>query len=431
MRLRRFLLWNKNITRNATIWNFAGNVILSCQSVLMLMILTRTAGLAASGIFTIAYADANLFLNIGKFGMRTYQVSDVDRRFSFRDYIASRRVTTVLMMAVALIYVFWASFANDYPAEKTSIIIWMLIFKAPDAIEDVFYGEYQRRNRLDVAARCMTVRLAVTTLVFGLAIFLTRDLLQSLICSSAVTYVLLFLLLFITAAPFSAQSRQKSGTGNYNTLLKECFPLFAGAFLSLYICFAPRYAIDATLSDDLQAYYGFISMPTFVIGLLNSAVYSPFLYRLSCQWNDGRIARFRKHILMQVGCAAAITAVCMAGAWFIGVPVLSWIYASDISRYRREMMILLLGGGFLGISDFLCAVLVIMRRMSAVLTGYTLVAVPALLCTNVIVRKFGLTGASYTYLVLMAAVCLCFTVTLLWGMEERMRSGTAAGRRRG
>ena len=42
---------------------------------------------------------------------------------------------------------------------------------------------------------------------------------------------------------------------NAKRILKDCFPIFAGSFLSFYILNAPKYAIDALLSSELQAYY--------------------------------------------------------------------------------------------------------------------------------------------------------------------------------
>ena len=54
------------------------------------------------------------------------------------------------------------------------------------------------------------------------------------------------------------------------SLMIKCFPLFAGAFLSFYIGNAPKYAIDAVMTDAELASYGFIAMPVFVVGLLNN-----------------------------------------------------------------------------------------------------------------------------------------------------------------
>ena len=131
-------------------------------------------------------------------------------------------------------------------------------------------------------------------------------------------------------------------------LLKVCFPLFAGAFLSFYIGNAPKYAIDAMLTDELQACYGFIAMPVFVIGLLNNFIFNPMLYKLSMMWNDGRVGQFVRKILLQSLIVAGITLVCIIGAFLLGVPVLSWLYNTDLAPYKAELLLLLLGGGFPG-----------------------------------------------------------------------------------
>jgi hypothetical protein len=57
-------------------------------------LLTSTLNLYEAGVFTLAYASANLFLNIGKYGMRNFQVSDVKRQFNFKEYNTSRIITT-------------------------------------------------------------------------------------------------------------------------------------------------------------------------------------------------------------------------------------------------------------------------------------------------------------------------------------------------
>ena len=62
---------------------------------------------------------------------------------------------------------------------------------------------------------------------------------------------------------------------NVKKILIQCFPLFVGLFLQFYIGNAPKYAIDAILSDNYQAIYGFIAMPVFIISLLNSMIFNP------------------------------------------------------------------------------------------------------------------------------------------------------------
>ena len=66
--IKKFLLSdNKNIQKNSYLWNMMGGLLNAGQSVLILMVITRVAGIDDAGIFTIAYASANLFLTIGNY----------------------------------------------------------------------------------------------------------------------------------------------------------------------------------------------------------------------------------------------------------------------------------------------------------------------------------------------------------------------------
>lgn len=100
-KLKHFLLNSKNINKSSFIWNMAGSMLMAFQSVIMLMIINRTLNLYEAGVFTLAYASANLFLNIGKYGMRNFQVSDVKRQFNFKEYNTSRIIITLLMLILS------------------------------------------------------------------------------------------------------------------------------------------------------------------------------------------------------------------------------------------------------------------------------------------------------------------------------------------
>lgn len=417
--MKSFLLKSSNIQRDSVVWNMAGSLLMAFQSVIFLMILTRTVGLVASGIFTIAYANANLFLNIGKYGMRNYQVSDVKKEFSFHDYLNSRWITSIFMMVVSVIYVIYTAFSNDYSLEKTWIIIWMCLFKVPDAIEDVYYGQYQKKGRLDVAAKALTLRMILTIICFAVAVIITKNLLVTLIISTCLTFLIMILFLTWTYPSFKEEKQEKS----YKVikLLQCCLPVFLSAFLSFYIGNAPKYAIDAQLSDELQACYGFIAMPVFVIGLLNNFVFTPLLFQLSCLWNDGKVKEFLSKIFRQMFIVLIITVICLAGAYLLGIPVLSLLYNTDLSEYKAELMILLLGGGFLGLSGVFNAVITIIRYQKALLVGYGIVALLALLLSNQVVRQYEMMGAAVLYLSLMVLLCICFAVVLFVGIQKKKK----------
>lgn len=410
--MRNLFLNSSSPERDGLLWNMVGSMLMAFQSVIFLMILTRTVGLVASGVFTIAYANANLFLNIGKYGMRNYQVSDVNNEFSFREYLSSRWITTFLMFCFSIGYTVFTAYSNEYSMEKTWIIIWMCLFKLVDSIEDVYIGEYQKKGRLDVGAKILAYRLISTIIVFSIVVIVSKNLLMALIVSTCYTAVLEWYFIRITY-PFFISENLVFRKSVICKLLWACFPVALSSFLSFYIGNASKYAIDAQLSDELQACYGFISMPVFVIGLLNGFIFTPMIYKLSVLWSEKKIRDFLKKIAVQSLIVAAITIVCLFGAFLLGIPVLSWLYNTDLSPYKYELLVLLAGGGFLGWSGVLHTVLTIIRQQRKMLVGYIVVAMMALLLANRIVASYGMTGAALLYVGLMILLCVFFLVILI------------------
>ncbi len=415
MWFKNFLLYSKNEKLASVVWNMAGSIVSAFQSVVFLMILTRTVGLVQAGIFTIAYANANLFLNIGKYGMRCYQVSDVQEQYSFKEYAYSRGITVVAMLAVSFVYTGYAAVTNGYSSEKFWIIIWMCFYKAADAVEDVFCGNYQQKGRLDVASKVLVIRTGITVLVYAIGIVLLHNQLYALVIATIISYVLMIWLLHDIAFFFRG-NKETMQIGQVIQLLKSCFPLFIGCFLSFYIGNAPKYAIDAQLSDEVQACYGFIAMPVFVIGMLNNFIFNPLLHKMAILWGKRNISEFMRKILLQVGIIVIITIVCIIGAWLIGIPVLSWLYHTNLAPYKTEMLIILAGGGFLGLSGMLNAMITVIRFQKSVAWGYSVVAVLAFLLSDSIVRMYGIMGAALMYTILMGGLSMCFGGMLIVGM---------------
>ena len=81
------------VTRAAYRWNTAAGILSAFQSVVMLAVLSRVCSIEIAGVFSLAYANANLFLNLGKYGVRNYQVSDYPASLEFSAYLKARGFT--------------------------------------------------------------------------------------------------------------------------------------------------------------------------------------------------------------------------------------------------------------------------------------------------------------------------------------------------
>ena len=420
--VKRFLTESKNIDKSAVFWNMAASMLMAFQSVIILIVIGRTIddNKVTAGIYTFGNTINNMFLSIGKYGMRFFQVSDVDREYNFREYRMSRIITTIAMTVISTVYVLIVANQNGYSDTKTMTIIWLCLFKLADSFEDVFYGDYQKNKRLDVASKAFALRLLITIALFVIMIIVTKNLLLATAVSTIVTIILLFVLIMLTR-DFVCE-REPYKMSKVWKLLVVTLPLCLGTFLTLYISAAPRTAIDRLMDEGDQAIYGYISMPVFVVQLLVLFIFNPMIYGISCLWNENKITEYIKECMKQFGFVLVVTVVCITGAWLLGIPVLSFMYNTDLAPYKTDLMIMMIGSGFLGLAGLLANLLTVMRYQNAILVGYGLTSVCAFLFAGKAVEKNGMRGAVNVYLILLIILCLIFVAEFVYGVVKAKKN---------
>lgn len=412
--IKNFLTKSNNIERSGVIWNMIASMATAFQSVVLLVIMSHFTDMVTAGIYTFGNTQNNLFLSVGKWGMRYYQVSDVEKKYKFRDYRASRIITTIAMALVSTIYVLIIANQNGYSSYKTQCIIWLCLFKLADAFEDVYYGDYQKNERLDIASKCFALRLIITIAIFAILIIVTGNLLLATIVSTIITVIILFMFIILTKE-YVCENEAYDMKRVWRLILVTT-PLMIGSFLTLYIGAAPRNAIDRQLDEVVQAIYGYVAMPVFVVQLLVLFIFNPMIYKISIMWNEKKIGDFIKMSLLQVALTFGITIVCLAGAWLLGIPVLSVFYNTDLKPYKTDLMLMLVGSGFLGLAGLLANLLTIMRYQGAILVGYVIASIVAFFFSDYAVRVNGMRGAVYIYLIVLAILCTVFVLEFIYGI---------------
>lgn len=433
---------NKNEAGNY-IWNAIGGMLNAGQSVLVLIIVTRVCGLEAAGLYSIAFATGNLFMYLGNYGVRNYQVSDVDEKFPFRSYILHRLLTVALMLLVAAVYCTYSLLRGAYSPAKTMTVAAMCLLKAIDCLEEVLEGRLHQRGRLDLAGKMMTVRLLISIGGMLAVLVATRNLLtatNAAIILAAAAVILMAAACRRTLLPLQPAPELVADVGNAGAapgaaaknsgaatspaaasaavsaarrgalrdaavLMRVCFPVCAANFLSFYLINAPKYAIDAAMNETAQAQYNFIAMPVFVIQLLGMFVYQPVLVRMTLSWNRADKKGFLRDFLRITAGLLIIAALCLGGAYVLGIPVLSALYATDLSTLKPELLLILAGGVFLAMNGFYSAVLTLMREQNRIPFMYLAGAVLSLILTPRFVGISGIMGAVISFVLIMAIVC--------------------------
>lgn len=423
-RLKDLFMNSRNIARDSYVWNTLQSILFALQSAIMLMVITRTNGLDDAGVFSIAYAIASLIYYIGEFGVRKYQVTDIEEKNSFCDYHTHRVVTCLIAIAAGVLYGLRGFLSGQYSTQKYLIIVIVCAVKALEAYCDQFFSRFQQKGRLDAAAKASTYRIIVPIIACMISLVLTHDLLVSMLVWLGVT-VFAILTSFVLVAPEFGRIEFRLNREHFMRITRECFPLFAGSFLLLYVGNAPKYAIDALLDDKSQACFNFIFMPVFAIGLLANFIFNPILVRLAEEWNTGNIKKFKKTVVRQLFVIAGITLLAVTVALTIGCPVLGMLFGADLSDSKFSLTVLMLGGGMLALANFFTVVVTVVRGQKHLLAGYVLTALAAKLLSAHFVKTYGVPGAALMYTALMTMISLIFTVVLVLCVKkgrERMQA---------
>ena len=397
-------------------WNTIGTMCNAGSAFILLIFVTRICGSYDAGIFALAFANAQLMLTIGRYGMRAYQATDIKSSIHFSTYFISRLITCILMLIISITYIIW----SGYSIEKGAIIFSICIIKMVDALEDVFHGLFQQNGRIDIAGQLLTIRNLITMIVFVSMLMVTGNLLVTCAVTGIIS-IMVCLLLNIPSTKKMGKFKIKLAKRELITLFISCSPLFIGSFLSLYIYNVPKYMIDRFLPSEIQTYYSILFMPAFAINMFSEFIFKPLLTDIAIKWNQNQIKEFINYVLRLFMGIVFITMVVVGLGLSIGNQVLSLIYGVDLMRYRNELILLLCGGGFAACVYLLYNVLTAMRQQFSLLVGYTFVALLISFVTPILVRNYNIMGASIACFLSSLLLFIIFSFKLLFGIISKRR----------
>ena len=395
------------------LWNTAASLMSSLAVVIMGIAITRSgsdqdSARHAYGIFTLALAIGQQYQTLGLYEVRTYHVTDVRRRFTFGTYLATRILTCALMVAFIVGHA-WAS-----ESSPLLVVVCLALLRVFDAFEDVYYSEFQRCGRLDIAGRACFLRIFVTTFLWSGLYWAT----QSLMVVLAAAYGLPARGLFPLRPDWGARA--------VRGLLVQCLPLFLAAFLNQYLANAPRYAVNDFLGSAPLGDFAIIYMPAVAINMLSLFVFRPLLTRIATRWAAGDWPGFAAMVRRGLASTAIAFVVVGAVTFLVGAPLLRLVYGIDVSAYRMELMVLVFGGAMNAAGVILYYALATMRRQNLVLVAYALAAVCAWALAQWLTPLLGMMGAAISYSGAMTVLAVLFVLFMVGG-RRAVLSGRATG----
>ncbi|MCR5700797.1 MAG: hypothetical protein K6G76_01485 [Lachnospiraceae bacterium] len=394
--------------RQLFLWNMIGSGVYALSSMILTYLTIRVIGPEEGGIYAIGLTLAQMFIYIAYYEMRNFEVTDAKNLYTFTDYHVVKIINCILMMLVCAGYVL----LKQYDFHKAVVILLVCLYRMLDGYADVYEAQFHKDGRLDLAGKSMAYRTIVSVGVYFVLLIATNNLTFALcgaVISGIISLVVCDICIYKVFAKIKLEANNKAMVG----IWKDCFPLFIGMFLWTYLLSASRIAVDDVMTSEYQSYYQVLFMPVSVINLFAGFLIRPSLIPLTDNLKNKEFGKFWKTIGTILLELSVITVVCMAGAYLVGIPVLSIIVGCDLSDYRMLLTFLIFAGGFNAAAYTLYFVLTIYRDRVSIITGFGLSSLLALVISKSLTSRYALWGAAGSYMISVIVLTVIFVLCII------------------
>lgn len=405
---------SENVLRTNFIWNSIGNfTYLICQW-LITVIIVRLADYKEAGVFSLAMSITNTFYSIAAWGIRTYQVSDVDNKYKDNAYIYSRYITCIFAIVACVFF----TVLNGYNLEQTAVIIIYMIFRAVEAYIDVIHGIDQKAERMDIIGKSFLARGIVLLFGFTLMLLLTGGVLWSVVFITA-SSVLVCAIYDIPNSKKLMSDCSRASLKEIGGLLAESLPLVVYTFLMTVVSLIPRYFLEKIEGSELLGIYASIATPTVIVQAAASYIMAPFITPIAGYVEKKEIQGYsalikKMMILMFIACVTIIV-----GAFFLKDIGLKMLFGEEILQYSDLFMPVIFCTIATAFSWFINMLLTIFRDFTGLLVGNIMGVICSVVISFPLITFCGLNGAS---IALFIATILIILVSLSFLLRDQKKS---------
>ena len=400
------------------VWNTAGSLIYWGTQWLITVLLFRMMGAYETGVFQLCMTIAAVFVSVALFGMRNYQISDVEDRYHNSEYIGSRIITVIITFIVSVAFVM----VNSYDTHKKICIILYMIFKLSEAVVDVYHGIDQKLMKMDYVGISFALRGILSFATFVFLCRFTDDLIVSIIGMIVVVYAVI-IFYDIPMCSKLMPVKPSFDMKRILPLLFVCIPLVGYNFFMNGNVSVAKYILAKKLGSDLFGYYTSVATPAVIVQTAATFIYSPFVPVLSKYYSERSYKKYIKMILSVCMIIAVICILAVTGSAFLGEYALTMILGDNIADYIYLLVPIIISTCVIAFSWFISTVLIVIRKLKILLfitmSGFAVCAV----LTQPLIRIHGANGATYAVIASQLIMIVGYVAVICFDLKRQGKAG--------
>ncbi len=396
----------------SVVWNTLGNLVYYASQYVLLILAKRLSGNEVSGMVSVATAVAAIALSFSNYGMRSFQISDFEHKYTDRTYLDSRRLT---VLAAGLCSAAFA-FAVSYTAQQRWIILLYTAGRLSEGYIDVWHGYLQKADRMDLVGVLFGIRGLGTMAVFGLGLWLTRD----VVLTMALLAVFSWACVALADVPPSRKTADFAAprAGSVWLLLWECAPLAVYSFLNSSIGSVIKLVCERVVGASEFANFNNVFAPVQIIQVGAMYIFAPFMLTFARYWQEKDRTGYRRAFGLASAAMPVLWACGAAGAALLGPWALAVLYGADIRAYSFLLQPAVVAAVINIYVSILCYLLAMMREMKGLIAGNAAGILAAFALSAPMVQGMGIAGAAWATVAARGVQGAVLLAVVLWRCKK-------------
>ncbi len=326
-------------------WSLSSGLVYALAQWGVLVAYARLGTMELLGEFALGLAITAPVMLLARMQLRTLLATDAQGAYRFEHYLGMMvlNVAGGVLLCCAIGWV-------GYSARAGLVIALLALAKGFEALSEVFYGALQRAERMDLIARSIIAKSALSVVLVALALWTTG--------SSAVAMVGLGLSWAIVLFLFDAQAYRREFGGErpwrllwrtpwraqsvrLKGLLGLAYALGITSLLGALRPNAPRYVLEANFGHAELGMYAALAYFTALGGRVVQSLGQVVTPRLGRYYAAGDQRRYGRALASLAGGAALVGGCAIAAAVLLGRWVLMLFYG-DAYAQNLELFVWLM-----------------------------------------------------------------------------------------
>lgn len=388
-------------TKRNFFWNSFGNIIYLVSQWMITVLVPILGGFEDAGILSIAMSVSAIFQTVGLFGIRSYQVSDIEGKYSDSCYMGLRFLTCGASLLLCLFF----SACLGYRGGQFLAILLFMLFRLSDTYSDVLHGIAQKNGRLYLGGISFCLKGFGLLMGFLIAYFLTKSLNIGLFFMSSVS-VAITLFYDLPMARRLSVFKLTNPIAECTKLALETLPLCVYLFLSSTIVTLPKLFLEAELGELILGVYSSIYAPAMLLQAASAYLYTPFVTSFAQYWDQNDRRSFEKLLYRMLLLILILSLAVLIVAQFLGEWALVLVFGEQIRDYVYLLNPILIVSTSVSCLGLLGVVTIVLRKFKWLLGGYGAGFLLCLILTSPAIGMFGVNGASYSLVLSTVVSCI-------------------------